>query len=470
MRSLGATAYFPHQEEAIEWMLRRERTRIRVDDYVIRGGILADEMGLGKTFEVLGLIANGVAHSTLILTPLAVLDTWIRTASKTGMFNIYTVSGKAGSYEWSLHSFAEKCAPTIYICNMEKIIRNHSLCFTKKGGIMDRLVVDEAHKLRNCMSSTYRTICTIPANCRWAVTATPIVNSFKDAAAIIHYIAAGESYLPNRIPWTDAMEAVLPHIVLRRTVAELRAKLSFLPAEPTEETLQLPFTTPAEENFYNAVQGIMKDDMIDKYMNYAVGSVSKLSLLLRLRQISVHPQVYISSKGGEPWDGPSTKFEAITNILRNEASNDYLIFCSFKEEIKLLRRYLRAADCCGSIVSYHGEMSAEARNRALLKAEAAVGGTKPSVVICQINCGGVGLNLQYLNRVIFLSPWWTSATMEQAIGRVIRIGQSRPVKITYLRLKAEDESALSIDTIMYDSVTKKKRIAEQFFNAAFATD
>merc|ERR1711968_338762 len=43
--------------------------------------------------------------------------------------------------------------------------------------------------------------------------------------------------------------------------------------------------------------------------------------------------------------------------------------------------------------------------------------------------GGVGLNLTVANFVILVDPWWNPAVEDQAIDRVHRIGQTRPVHV-----------------------------------------
>jgi SNF2 family DNA or RNA helicase len=48
----------------------------------------------------------------------------------------------------------------------------------------------------------------------------------------------------------------------------------------------------------------------------------------------------------------------------------------------------------------------------------------------------VGLNLTAADHVFLLDPWWNPAVEAQAIDRVHRIGQGRPV--TAYRLVAED--------------------------------
>jgi SNF2 family DNA or RNA helicase len=82
---------------------------------------------------------------------------------------------------------------------------------------------------------------------------------------------------------------------------------------------------------------------------------------------------------------------------------------------------------------------------------------KQDVFLIQLQAGGTGLNLQHYNRIIFTSPWWTSALLEQAKGRAIRIGQKDVVKIYWLKLKAE-EDRFSIQTLYLNHCQKYQKI------------
>lgn len=54
------------------------------------------------------------------------------------------------------------------------------------------------------------------------------------------------------------------------------------------------------------------------------------------------------------------------------------------------------------------------------------------IFLISLKAGGVGLNLISANHVFLVDPWWNPAVEDQAINRVHRIGQNKPVHVTRL--------------------------------------
>jgi len=83
----------------------------------------------------------------------------------------------------------------------------------------------------------------------------------------------------------------------------------------------------------------------------------------------------------------------------------------------------------------------------------------------QLQSGGAGLNLQHFDRILFTGPWWTSAIMQQAVGRAVRIGQHKVVKVFQLRL-AEEEEGTNIDAYMYEKAGEKEQLCKEVLSGA----
>jgi SNF2 family DNA or RNA helicase len=208
-----------------------------------------------------------------------------------------------------------------------------------------------------------------------------------------------------------------------------------------------------------------------KYASDRIIPSQAFLLLLRLRQISVHPQVYINSKRRQDpyytrpdWVGPSTKLEGIKTILTSDTDqvHKYIIFCQFNDEMSLIREYLLQEELINddNILMYNGSMNQEER-RIVLEISKATQET--TVLLIQLQAGGVGLNLQEYDRILFVSPWWTSAMMDQAIARAVRMGQTKIVKVYHLHLKAEQENTINIDMVVNAKAEEKRKMLEKLF-------
>lgn len=436
-------------------------------DYVVRGGILGDEMGLGKTIQSIALVVNGNGKNTLIVTPLAVRRQWEEAVSKCKL-NLFTAE-KTGFVR---HGPLRPLAKSIYLGHYDKLVSDLELFESVKW---DRIILDEAHRIRNTKTVTGSSVLKLKAYYKWALTATPIVNSFDDVIAYLKFI--GFKGLGSG--WSSSYKQWIHHVYMARTLDEGEAPAGLtMPPQANSETLHLDFTNQEEEEVYN---GIL-DNLESKWrsaqaLNGRAYQLQKFAMLLRLRQVSVNPQIYIRARQKElfGWTGPefnlpSRKFDEISHLMRQSSeageANRWIIFCQFHDEMTLLSEFLSAFPHTGSVLQYHGGMSIKEREEAIEKSKILSVDGKQDVFLIQLQAGGTGLNLQHYNRIIFTSPWWTSALLEQAKGRAIRIGQKDAVKIYWLKLKAE-EDRFSIDDFMMDKADSKKAMAENFLSWAY---
>jgi SNF2 family DNA or RNA helicase len=507
--------YFDHQVDGIRWMLDKELCGTLVEakkpsdlPVLVRGGFQCDEMGLGKTIQVVATMIHHPLPLTILLVPVAMIDTWTSICQRVG-FPIY----HAVAHDWVPLASNSRVLPTrsssiVYITNYEKLYTTPRLF---RGLSAHRIVIDEAHKIRNPSSqiAVYaRRLSSHTHPIRWAVTGTPIVNSWKDVISLLAFIGVPYSPLWE---WEQRYTQMLPDIVLHRSLDSLRHLLPSAPPVPIVHHLSLPFASPKERELYFAIQG----NVIAQATGSSTATAASLDaltpqqaflMLLRLRQLSVHPQLYISAKRRESpnylrkdWTGPSTKLLAIRDILlhdfsvqeqqqqqqeqehkqlnngnktleKQEEPHRYLLFCQFIEEMEILQDYLLTLGFFSQddILQYHGSLSAVERNDVLRRSKMSC---RPTVMLLQLQAGGVGLNLQEYDRILFVSPWWTSALTDQAIARAVRMGQTRVVHIHHLHLEieTEDESVLLIDTLVYGKAQEKREMLETFFHVVHRT-
>jgi SNF2 family DNA or RNA helicase len=446
--------YFDHQPPAIEWMMDQEENGAQVRGVPVFGGVLGDEMGLGKTIEVAGLIVNRPVRRTLILAPVAVVGTWASVLTRAGL-TVWTFRKGA----WTTERVGKGAA--CYITNLEKVLGGAA------DSTWDRVIVDEAHRLRNSKSKLFKACCRIEAAYRWALTATPIVNSLDDVRSLFAFL---------RTPRTKDILSVAPKLVYHRSMTELRGQLPDAPPEPRIERVVVPFATAEEEEFYFGIQGAIANGL-ERYAFDRDRNAAIFKLLLRLRQISVHPQVYIDAMrrehkylfkkyDREDWTGPATKFLAVEQLMRAEQKKT-IIVCHFKEEIRALQQFLAEKRLATAIFEYSGDVAQDERDAIVAAAQNGDDGT---VILVQLQAGGVGINLQTFERVIFLSPWWNSALVDQAIGRAVRMGQKAVVDVHHIMFECEEamEGSIVIDHFMNSKVEEKRDMLLNFWSVCDA--
>jgi SNF2 family DNA or RNA helicase len=495
LKSVAGNRLHQHQLTAVDWMIQREA------NMAYRGGFLCDEMGLGKTMTTASLLLNKPVAKTLILTPLAVVQQWVELLDKTGL--AIMTFGKRG---WT-HIAGNVRRGSVYVANYDKLLTNPSFF----GGEWQRLVLDEAHTMRNYDSKKYEQLVKVSAARKWFLTGTPSVNRPSDVSALMHLlnnnIIAESNNKTNAVEW-------MSNYALARTVQQVRTVLpNSLPTVSKIHKHRLDFKTEDEEDFYKKIQTDAQLELQHLLNLPQNGQVQMmiLNVLLRLRQISTHPQVYIEAMRKQygksytrpDWKDDSAKTEAICNILKTEQGcHGYVVFCHFSTEIAVLKKRLEKESSIQKVLVYDGSMTAEARTRVIAETKKLMSVSKNAqdidqtlrlvwqnapmlpkdvlkhvlapllgrhvVLLAQIQSAGTGINLQHMDRVIFTTPWWTAALMDQAVARVVRLGQKRKVEVHYLAHKAEEEfsQTINIDDYINARVEMKRELCEELLAAA----
>ena len=437
----------------------------------VYGGLQCDDMGLGKTMQITSVMVNHPQEMTLLLAPLAMIQTWTEVCERAGLLVFHLEDG-----DWTCVNSDEslievrphfkEMRPEVYITNYQKLYIQPYTFHYQWG----RIVMDEAHTIRNPDGEMAYMARKLHGSYRWAVTGTPLVNSLRDVVSLLAFLGVPHSPLWR---WEPHLVKTLPSLVLHRSLDKLRSVIKDAPPQPVITELSLEFETDQEEEFYYGVQG-STESMAKKYSRDRLSMVDAFKMLLRLRQLSVHPQIYINAKRREDstyqrdnWYAPSTKMSAVADIIRKDEGDDqihkYILFCQFFEEMMLFREFLLAEELVAeeNILQYDGSLTHAERTAVLRRSKET---TDRTVLLLQIQAGGVGLNLQEYDRIIFISPWWTAALRNQAIARAVRMGQKKVVHVYHLKLAVEeDEDIIGIDQLVNGKAEEKQKMLDKLF-------
>ncbi|KAG5648541.1 hypothetical protein DXG03_003152 [Asterophora parasitica] len=82
-------------------------------------------------------------------------------------------------------------------------------------------------------------------------------------------------------------------------------------------------------------------------------------------------------------------------------------------------------------------------------------GENPKVMLLSLKAGAVGLNLTVANNVYLMDPWWQEGIESQAVDRVNRIGQKKPVHV--YQMIAEN----TVESKVLEIQERKKQLIQQ---------
>jgi len=131
-----------------------------------------------------------------------------------------------------------------------------------------------------------------------------------------------------------------------------------------------------------------------------------------------------SNENGTSGDSSSASEPASTSTSTSSAPIKSIIFSNWTSMLDLVEIPLRRGNY--HYVRLDGSMTMSAREKVLtsFKTDSSI-----TVMLISLKAGGVGLNLIDANYVFFLDIWFNPQAEEQAVQRVHRIGQTRPVYV-----------------------------------------
>lgn len=402
------------------------------------GGILTDDMGLGKTIQALTLLKSiKVKKPALIICPRTLIYNWAEEINK--FFPEVNYLVYYGSPE-------EREEMRKRLDEYEIVITSYSITtrdfkdLNKQEHRFSYCIIDEAQHIKNYKTKRARSVKSIKAEHRLALTGTPIENSVDELWSIFDFLMPG--YLGSNQVFRKNYYNPIVNNNDQNKLEELRQKVApFILRRKKEDVLsELPEKlinvqkvemTKLQQDAYQLVLDEVKGELFktvsEKGFNRS--RIHVLAALTRLRQICNHPSLVLG-KSNNNLDKKidkkvasgklDTLLEMVTEAI--DGGHKLVVFSQFVKMLKLTRERF---DIQGIIYEY---LDGSTHNR-MERIKHFNNDSSVSVFLISLKAGGVGLNLTAADMVIHVDPWWNPMVERQATDRVHRIGQKNRVMV-----------------------------------------
>jgi len=404
MRAVDGRKLLPYQAEGVEWLYPRS------------AAILGDEMGLGKTAQAICAAVKAGSERTVVVCPKATTLQWVS-----------EISAWAG-VESAVLSFAPpaKARPQAkwIIVPWSRLAQ-----WAKKIEAAQILIVDEAHFAKTDSSRRTRALLAVAFLARkvWLLTGTPIPNRPRELRTLL--LALDAHGKPPRVvrmarrkaDWqrqfcdrkvlrlghrrivddsgasnTSLLHALMSEVMLRRITAEVLPQLPELRQQVVVTSGRV--SIPADWN---------------RQAVYAALDKGKCPALPGLAE-------YRRELG-------EAKVPDAAHLVSQHGAGA-VVFCHHRSVVGLLADELAVLGLLASTIT--GEDRPSARHETIRRF---VSG-RADVLIATIGSCGTGVDgiQARASTAVFAEIDWTPGVMAQAVGRLRRMGQTRPVLAQYL--------------------------------------
>lgn len=332
----------PHQVEGVQWMRGRELGPVK-RGRVPKGGILADDMGLGKTLQTISLILmnqkpkegapgwkkqfDKVQKTTLVVAPLALIRQWEH--------EIKDKVEKSHGLKVCVHHGPQRSKRYEDLVLYDVVITTYQILVSEHGNSSEaengpkvgcfgahwwRVVLDEAHTIKNRNAKATKACYALRAEYRWCLSGTPMQNNLDELQSLVKFlrIRPYDDLKEWKAHIDQPMKNGKGHIAIKRLHSLLRCFMKRRTKEvlkedgalnpggkPTAEgersstgfkvterkvvTVKTALS-PAERKFYARLEA-RTDRSIQNMLRGRVNYANALTLLLRLRQACNHPKL-----------------------------------------------------------------------------------------------------------------------------------------------------------------------------------
>jgi SNF2 family DNA or RNA helicase len=422
--------------------------------------VLADDMGLGKTVQALAaaelLRRRRGIERVLVVAPASVKYQWKTEIEKFSDLSAQVIDGPLARRQQLYAS------PAFFnLTSYELVLKDVSYIHELKP---DLIILDEAQRIRNWITATARTIKQLKSRYAFVLTGTPLENKLEELFSVVEFIDGRRLGPAFRFLQEHRMEDEKGHllgyrgldrihvqlepVLLRRTRKEVLTELP----ERTDQIFRVPMTEEQAEPYWE--QSEILSRLMHKWERQ--GWLSEIDLrritccLQNMRMLCDSTFLFDKQTNHSP------KLEEFREIIRElalEENRKVVVFSEYERMTHLAGEELGKLGI--GCVSLHGGVPSRKRGDLIERFRR----DPECKVFLSTDAGGVGLNLQAASAVVNFEPPWNPARLEQRIGRVHRLGQSRSVHVIHLLTTG------SIEERVWETLQRKKSLFAGVFDS-----
>jgi superfamily II DNA or RNA helicase len=430
--------HFWYQLETVRRILRDFRGRV----------LLADEVGLGKTIEACLALkeywVRGLVRRALILTPSSLVGQWVEELS--AKFRLEAAAAEPGRHAddgegfWTRHPIIVASLPLARQPANRAILTRIDY---------DLVVVDEAHRLKRRTTAAWQLVNDIKKKFLFLLSATPLGNDLTELYNLILLLRPGvlstEARFRHDYGRLDALReparreklrALLREVMVRNTRAHIDLRLprrlaATVVVQPSdEEAAYLGDVSAWIRERYTGAGGL--DRLALMTLQQQAGS-SGAALAQGLQRAGADDERIQRARGTPEHVGMTAKPKALVDLLQR-SSDKAIVFTRFLATLEDVRTALEEAGFASAI--FHGGLSGAEKDKAIAAF------ASDARVLVSTDVGAEGRNLQFCRTVVNYDLPWNPAAIEQRVGRVHRIGQTRDVYVFNLCLRGSIEEQI----------------------------
>jgi superfamily II DNA or RNA helicase len=349
------------------------------------------------------------------------------------------------------------------------------------------LVLDEGHRLKNPNGKTYAVLRDeFNTTRKILLTGTPIQNNLEELFAILallnptffsnkksfeqsfsdFFSPRNQNSITKRKALNESaseilMRRILSPILLLRTLKDVNDTFCLPPL--SEIVIHTPMSS-MQKNYYKEIVSRNREVLNKSLQNSSSASrIDLLNILPQLRKACNHPYLFPGAEPEPFCEGShlyenSGKLHVLHQILPRLKADGHcvLLFSQSTSFLDIIQDYLTYEGF--SYERVDGSVRGKERWQAIERFRDASNGF--FVFLISTRSGGVGLNLQRADTVIFADSDYNPQADLQAIARAYRLGQTKPIHVIKL------VCAHSVEEVIYYRAMKKIQMANKVRNCA----